>query len=80
MKRWKSNTNKSEPNGKKKARNSLKRMLKMQSTEPPPSKHGTLSMKGSMKTNPCGLKTRPKSPSQNTDNFIKTSSRIRAIL
>lgn len=54
MKSFNKNTNNSEPNGKRKERNSLTMILKMQSTGPPLSKRGTTSMKGLMKTNHYG--------------------------
>jgi hypothetical protein len=74
------NINSSEPNGKRRERNSLKRISKMQSIEPPRSKHGTTSTKGLMKISHCGSRTRLKCPKQNTENSTRMSSRTRVTL
>lgn len=70
----------SENNGNNKANNSLMRILKMLSTELPPSNHGTISLKDSMKINLFGSSLNLKSLSLNTNNSTKTYSRTLAIL
>ncbi len=72
MKHWKNN-------GKPKEKISLTTTLKTQSTEPPPNKPGTISLKDSTKTNPSGSKTRQKLLSLNTENSTKMSLRTPAI-
>ena len=72
MKHWKNN-------GKLKEKISLTTKSRTLSTEPPPNKPGTTSLKDSMKTNPSGSKTRPKLPSHSTENSTKMSLRTPAI-
>lgn len=70
----------SENNGNNKANNSLMKILKTLSTEPPLNNHGTTSSKDSMKTNLSGSSPNLKFLSPNTNNSIKTYLRTLAIL
>lgn len=76
---FKNSMRNSEKNGKRKRNNLLMKISKMQLTEPPLSKPGTINMKDSMKISLYGSGPNQKSQKLNTKNSIKMYSKTPVI-